>query len=365
MWDYLKAWYQRKFSDPDAITLFLLIAALFLLILFFGNLLAPILVAVALAYLLDWPVQRLQNMGFGHTLAAVIVFTLFIALNVLLILFLVPVIWQQSVALVSELPEMFSEVRKLLNQLPELFPGYISETNIHQMMDTINQRAIAFGETLISQSLSRLIGIMALLIYLIVVPLLVFFMLKDKRELLGHLSRSLPANRRLISQVSDEMNLQIMNYIRGKAIEVVIVGGITYIGFALFDLRYAALLAVLVGFSVLIPYIGAAVVTLPVALVGLFQFGWSAMFAYVMITYLIIQALDGNLLVPLLFSEAVSLNPVYIIAAVLIFGGLWGFWGVFFAIPLASLVKAVITALSTPTPVSPAAEDPPAPLSKN
>ncbi|MGQ4275698.1 AI-2E family transporter [Pseudidiomarina sp. E22-M8] len=353
MWDYLKVWYKRKFSDPDAITLFLLIAVLFLLILFFGNLLAPILVAVSLAYLLDWPVQRLQSMGLTHLISVLIVFNLFIALNVLLILFLVPVIWQQSITLIAELPEMFSAVREQLNRLPELFPGYISEMNIHQMMDNLNQRVIAFGETIISQSLSRLIGIMALLIYLIVVPLLVFFMLKDKRELLGHLSRSLPANRRLISQVSDEMNLQIMNYIRGKALEVVIVGGFTYIGFAFFDLRYAALLAVLVGLSVLIPYIGAAVVTLPVALVGLFQFGWSPMFAYVMITYLIIQALDGNLLVPLLFSEAVSLNPVYIIAAVLIFGGLWGFWGVFFAIPLASLVKAVITALSSNEPIAP------------
>ncbi|MNT53842.1 hypothetical protein D3C72_1909530 [compost metagenome] len=63
-----------------------------------------------------------------------------------------------------------------------------------------------------------------------------------------------------------------------------------------------------------------------------------------MVAYLVIQALDGNLLVPLLFSEAVNLHPVAIIIAVLVFGGLWGFWGVFFAIPLATLVKAVLNA---------------------
>ncbi|RUO62167.1 AI-2E family transporter [Pseudidiomarina insulisalsae] len=359
MWDYLKAWYQRKFSDPDAITLFLLLAVLFLLIIFFGHLLAPILVAIALAYLLDWPIQRLQAVGLSRLLAVLIVFTLFIALNVLLILFFVPVIWQQSIALISELPDMFTELKEQLDRLPEMFPGYVSETNIHRFIENINQRVLQLGEVIISQSLSRIIGFMALLIYLIVVPLLMFFMLKDKSELLGHISRTLPANRRLISQVSDEMNLQIMNYIRGKAIEVVIVGVVSYVTFALLDLRYAALLGVLVGLSVLIPYIGAAVVTLPVALVALFQFGWSAMFAYVMIAYLVIQALDGNLLVPLLFSEAVSLNPVYIIGAVLIFGGLWGFWGVFFAIPLASLVKAVITALSSDAPIPP--QEKPAP----
>ncbi|KFZ29961.1 permase [Pseudidiomarina atlantica] len=352
MWDYLKAWYQRKFSDPDAITLALLLVVLFLLIVFFGHLIAPILVALALAYLLDWPIQRLQAAGLTRTLAVVIVFVVFVAINVLLIFFLVPVIWQQGVALITELPQMVLRTREFLDRLPELFPGYINESYIDRVVANFNQRAINLGETIISQSLSSLIGIMALLIYLIIVPLLMFFMLKDKRELLGHINRTLPSNRRLISQVSEEMNLQIMNYIRGKALEVIIVGGFTFICFTLFDLRYAALLAVLVGLSVLIPYIGAAVVTIPVALVALFQFGWSPMFAYVMIAYLIIQALDGNVLVPLLFSEAVSLNPVYIIAAVLVFGGLWGFWGVFFAIPLASLVKAVLTALSSSEPLA-------------
>ena len=63
-----------------------------------------------------------------------------------------------------------------------------------------------------------------------------------------------------------------------------------------------------------------------------------------MITFIITQLLDGNLLVPFLFSEAVNLHPLIIIIAVLIFGGLWGFWGVFFAIPLATLVKAVVNA---------------------
>ncbi|WP_368165876.1 AI-2E family transporter, partial [Aeromonas sp. R9-1] len=102
------------------------------------------------------------------------------------------------------------------------------------------------------------------------------------------------------------------------------------------------LLAVAVGFSVLIPYIGAVVVTVPVAMVGLFQWGLTPEFAWLMILYLVIQALDGNVLVPVLFSEAVNLHPVAIIVAVLFFGGLWGFWGVFFAIPLATLVKAVL-----------------------
>lgn len=180
------------------------------------------------------------------------------------------------------------------------------------------------------------------MVYLILVPLMVFFMLKDKQVLMGGLRRFLPRNRTLVNRVWVEMNNQIINYIRGKVIEILIVGVATYIPFALMGLRYSALLAVAVGFSVLIPYIGAAVVTVPVAMVALFQWGLTPEFAWLMVAYLVIQALDGNLLVPVLFSEAVNLHPVAIIIAVLVFGGLWGFWGVFFAIPLATLVKAVL-----------------------
>lgn len=106
-------------------------------------------------------------------------------------------------------------------------------------------------------------------------------------------------------------------------------------------MRYSLLLAVLVGFSVLIPYIGAMLVTIPVFVVALFQWGIGADFWTLIVAYLVVQGLDGNLLVPLLFSEAVNLHPLVIILAVVIFGGMWGFWGVFFAIPLATLVKAV------------------------
>ena len=143
------------------------------------------------------------------------------------------------------------------------------------------------------------------------------------------------------------MNQQILNYVRGKIIEIIIIGAASTLAFLFLDLRYSVLLGVLVGLSVLVPYVGAAIVTIPVVLVALFQFGFSAEFGYVMLAYGIIQALDGNLLVPLLFSEAVNLHPVTIIIAVIFFGGLWGFWGVFFAIPLATLVKAIINAWST------------------
>ena len=249
---------------------------------------------------------------------------------------------------VQEIPLIWDSTQIWLTSLPAKYPSLIEVEYIKTAMAGLNERVVEFGQQLLSASFSSIGNIAALLIYIVLVPLMVFFMLNDKQIFVSGLNSILPAERRLITQVGEEMNTQIANYIRGKVIEIVIVASVTSIAFTLLDLRFAVLLGVLVGFSVLIPYIGAAVVTIPVAIVGLFQFGLSSEFGYLMLVYAIIQGLDGNLLVPILFSEAVSLHPLYIIIAVLLFGGLWGFWGVFFAIPLATLVKALITAWSNP-----------------
>ena len=339
-------WYQRKFSDPDAAMLLILILLTTAILIIWGELIMPVLVAAVIAYLLDWPVTRLVRLGIGRVIACSFVLLAFIAITILLLIGLLPIISRQSVNLIQETPFIWQKAQDWILTLPDKYPDYVQVYQIHQMMEGLNDKLVEVGEHLITVSFASLGNVAALLVYLILVPLMVFFMLKDKYFFLDSISRILPKERRLISQVGHEMNTQIANYIRGKVIEIIIVGGISCITFALMDLRYAVLLGVLVGLSVLIPYIGAAVVTIPVAVVAMFQWGLTPDFWYLMIAYSIIQALDGNLLVPLLFSEAVSLHPLYIIIAVLFFGGLWGFWGVFFAIPLATLVKAVVTAWS-------------------
>lgn len=344
MLEVLKRWYQTRFSDPDAVTLFLLLVFCFTIIWLFGDLLAPLLVALVMAYLLEWPVARLQKAGLSRTLATSVILILFIAVAVASLLGLIPTLVSQGINLAKEAPAMLTHAQDYVRTLPDKYPELIDVSLVETVIDNIRQRILSGGEHLVSASLSSLVNVVAIMIYLILVPLMVFFMLKDKRVLMGNLRRFLPRNRTLVNRVWVEMNNQIINYIRGKVIEILIVGIATYVPFALMGLRYSVLLAVAVGFSVLIPYIGAAVVTVPVAMVALFQWGLTPEFAWLMVAYLVIQALDGNLLVPVLFSEAVNLHPVAIIIAVLVFGGLWGFWGVFFAIPLATLVKAVINA---------------------
>jgi putative permease len=180
------------------------------------------------------------------------------------------------------------------------------------------------------------------LVYLVVVPLLVFFILKDKALIINWFRRFLPEERGLAYSVWKEVDAKMGNYIRGKLLEIVIVGVATFIPLKYMGMNYAATMSLLVGLSVIIPYVGAVAVTIPVAMIAWFQWGASSDFVYLMIAYTVVQFMDGNVLVPLLFSEVVNMHPAAIIIAVLFFGGLWGVWGVFFAIPLATLVQAVI-----------------------
>ena len=167
------------------------------------------------------------------------------------------------------------------------------------------------------------------------------FNLFDRKNIINSFMAIIPGERKMLSNVWLEMDNQLSNYVRGKSIEILIVAVASAIIFASLGLNYTALLSVLVGVSVLIPYVGAFLVTIPVLVVGLIQFGLSADFYILTGLYLLLQALDGNLLVPLIFSDAVKLHPVVIILAVFIFGSMFGFWGVFLAIPIATFIKAI------------------------
>lgn len=344
MINVFKSWIQRYFSNEEAVILFVLLVLAFTIILSFGGILGPVFVGVVLAFLMQGLVNLLKARRVPHLLAVSLVFTLFVSSLFAVIFLLLPLVWGQMVSLFGELPRMLERGQALLTSLPEDYPDLISEEQIKSWMNAAGNEVAQMGQWVLTNSLSTITNLVTILIYLILVPILVFFFLKDKDLISRWFSSMLPRKRTLLTTVWDEMDAQIANYIRGKAIEIVIVGVASYVVFSFMGLNYAALLAILVGLSVIVPYIGAAVVTVPVALIGAFQWGWTSDFFYLMMAYGIIQALDGNVLVPFLFSEVVNLHPVAIIVAVLFFGSIWGLWGVFFAIPLATLIQAVLNA---------------------
>jgi putative permease len=338
----VRTWFRRYFTDPEAVLLAILLLLGFSVVLTLGAMLAPVLASIVVAYLLDGLVCLLVRNKTPRVVAVTLVYLLFLAVLVFILLGLLPLLSRQVTQFFQEVPKMIADGRVLLMQLTERYPTVVSAVQMDEIIQRVRSELATLGQALVSQSLASIPGLLTMIVYLVLMPLLVFFFLKDKDLILSWLFAHLPKERRLATQVWHEMDVQIGNYVRGKFWEILIVGGVTYTVFSFMGLNYSPLLGVIVGLSVIIPYIGAVVVTFPVAAVALFQWGWGDQFVWVMVAYGVIQALDGNVLVPLLFSEVVNLHPVAIIVAVLVFGGIWGFWGVFFAIPLATLVKVLL-----------------------
>ena len=344
MFNIVRSWVDRYFSDEQALVMLALLLVSFAVILAWGDILAPVIAAVIIAFILQGPVAFFRDKGLPKIPSVVLVFGLFLSVIFALFFAILPLVYSQAESLLKDFPRIVTTLQTYGEELRQRFPGLISGEEVAIVYQQISEGSAQIVQWAFSNSLASLPVLVSVMIYMIVVPLLVFFFLKDRDTILESVVNALPSNNGLITRVSSEMNDQFANYLRGKAVEIVVVGVATYIGFVVFGLNYSALLALLVGLSVVIPYIGAVVVTIPVVAIALFQFGPETQFYYVIGVYMVIQALDGNVLVPLLFSEAVNLHPILIIVAVLFFGGVWGFWGVFFAIPLATLVKAVITA---------------------
>ena len=341
MIDVIKGWFEKHFSDPQAIILVSILLLGAILVLYWGTILTPVLAGVVIAYVLEGLVCRLNHLGMPRFAAFLLSYALFVTALALILFGLVPLVISQVSQLVVDFPGILSKVQELILSIPERYPVF-ADQEIEKMLGSFSAELVGVGQKLVSVSLSSVVDVFTVLVYLVVVPLLVFFLLKDKSEILGWFRRFLPEDRGLAYSVWKEVDVKMGNYIRGKLLEVVIVGVATFIPLKVMGMNYAATMSLLVGLSVIIPCVGAVAVTIPVAMIAWFQWGASSDFVYLMVAYLAIQFLDGNILVPLLFSEVVNMHPAAIIIAVLFFGGLWGVWGVFFAIPLATLIQAVI-----------------------
>lgn len=337
-------WFKQQLSNPQVVFLILMLIGLLLVISYAGSTLAPVIAGIVIAYLLEGLISRMTKFRLPRILSVWIVFSGFMVFLAGITFGLLPILYNQLTEVVQQIPTMLTKGQAALMALPERYPDLISMGQVTELIAGARTQLTESGQALITSSLSGAASVITVMIYVVLLPILIFFFLKDKSTILRWFEEFLPKDHELAIRVWGDVDLQIGNYIRGKFWEILVVWIATFIAFIYLDLQYAMLLSVLVALSVLIPYVGAAVVTIPVVLIAWFQWGWSNEFITLIVVYLVIQLLDGNLLVPILFSEVVNIHPVAIIVAVLFFGGLWGMWGIFFAIPLATLVQAIILA---------------------
>jgi putative permease len=332
---------KKIFSNEETIIFSFLLLTFFIVISFFGSVLTPFIISIIVAYLLVGMQKKIQSYNISENISLVITFSIFIVTGATLVIWLVPLLYTQLQAFVLDFPNFISDFRYFISELPSKFPDLVSSDQITIFFNAVSEEISAIAQNIVKTSISSIQSAITVLLYIILFPILVYFFLFDRKNIINGFLKVIPGRRKMFTSIWAEMDIQLSNYVRGKTIEIFIVGIAAAVIFSSLGLNYSALLSVLVGLSVIIPYVGAFLVTIPVVVVGLLQFGLGTEFTILISLYLLLQALDGNLLVPIIFSETVKLHPVIIILAVFIFGSMFGFWGVFFSIPIATFIKAV------------------------
>ena len=341
MLEELNSLLKKVFSNEETLVFALLLTGSFLALFFLGNILTPFLISLIFAYLLIGMQSRMEQYGMNTLASLIFTYCFFLLVGVAMIVWLGPMVYQQLQSLILEIPKWVNSSMIFVQDIPQKYPDLISSDQITTFLQSLSGQVTSISQDFLKASIAGIQNTVTVAINLILLPILVFFFLFDREAIISGFLAILPKDRDMLKNVWVEMNDQLSNYARGKAIEIVIVGVAAAIIFIFFGLQYIALLSVLVGFSVLIPFLGAFIVTIPVVAIGLLQFGLTFDFWLLLGAYIILQILDGYLLVPILFSDAVKLHPVIIMLAVFVFGSMFGFWGVFFAIPIATLIKAI------------------------
>ena len=367
MIELFKNWYRRHFSVPGAPEFACVLISIFIIIYFFMWLVGPLVVALCLAYCLDGAVCFfMRHLHVGRRLSASIVMCLFIGAALLALILVVPQIINQGISFYNIILSMGADVSQAISAeaahsdefvmsvkdidllitqhimdfvstLPDPIPSMVAENTVLSALTSIRSQLMKATAVLMrTQLVPSVFNAFSWLIYLIIVPIFTFLMLANKYALQKRvLTYILPNRQNIIKEFWPSINSQIAGYIRGKIVHIIVIAIANTLAFKM--------LGVGVGLSVVVPYVGAVLIGVPVILVALLQFGFSMTLAWVLGVYVIIQLLDSNVLTPMLFSKALNLDAFSILAAILIFGGLWGFWGVFFAIPLATLIKTIIS----------------------
>ncbi len=335
-------WLNQRMADTQLMMLLASLFGIFTLVWLLGDVLAPVIFAIALAYVLDGIVQLLVRLHMPRLLAVILVCVGALLMVLFTMLAVLPLLTEQIMRLVQHIPQYVTSLRTFSHEIQTNYAEWINPDILQQMIASVSKKAQEWGGAVVSMSLSSIPNLIALLVYAVLVPVLVFFLLKDKDNILTWGKGFLPRERSLLGRVWRELDMQIGNYIRGRFWESFMVGFVMWLTYVMMGHEYALLLGVLTGISVWIPFVGAAVVALPVLLLSFFQWGIADMTVYAVLAYAIIQLIDANVVIPWLFSEVVNLHPIAIIVAVLFFGSLWGILGVFIAIPMAALVQSVL-----------------------
>lgn len=354
------SWFWKWFLNNQAVTS-LLVVLLVLLILFMFTKVSylfepiwqflaivglPIILAGILYYLMNPAVDYLERKGIKRIYSIFGLFVLVIGLIVWGVVVIVPKIQEQSMSFVENLPGYLDIIENKVNEI--LSDPIFSQ--VQEQLEASNEKLIA-SMTDIIQNLSRstiqnigsFFGAVATVVLAVItMPFILFYLLKDGRQLAPYFVKFLPTKMRKPSlTVLKEMNDQVSSYIRGQLTVAFAVAIMFMIGFSLVGLDYAITLGIAAGFLNLIPYLGSFLAMIPAVFLGIV--GGPVLLVKVLVVFVIEQTIEGRLISPLVLGNELSIHPVTILLVLLTSGKLFGLVGVILGIPVYAAAKVIIT----------------------
>lgn len=314
----------------------LALAVFFLALWALGGVILPFLVGGALAYFLDPVADRLERAGLSRVAATSIISAVGVFIMVALVLAVIPTLVNQTTALVNAAPDIAQRLQLfLLERFPDLAD---STSTIRQSLAQIGQTIQSKGAALAEGVLTSLAGAISIVVFLLVVPVVAFYLLLDWDHMIERIDSMLPRDHApTVRRLASEIDAALSAFVRGQ-LSVCLVLGIYYsVALMLAGLQFGLVVGAIAGAITFIPYVGAIIGGALAIGLALFQFwgDWlqigiiGAIFAFG-------QFIEGNVLTPKLVGKSVGLHPVWLLFALSAFGTLFGFVGMLVAVPVAA-----------------------------
>ncbi|WP_435260061.1 AI-2E family transporter [Thioclava sp. FR2] len=314
-------------------------AVVFLLLLWFlGDVLLPFLVGGAIAYFLDPIADRLERMGLSRAASTSVITLIMMLIMVLLVLAVIPTLVNQTAALVNAAPEISKKIQAFLT---ERFPELTDETSIlRQTLADIGAFIQSKGGEVAKGVLSSISSVLSAVIFVVVVPVVAFYMLLDWDKMVARVDSLLPLDHApVVRRLARDIDTVLAGFVRGQLSVCLVLG--TYYSVALMSagLDFGLVVGAIAGAITFIPYVGAIVGGVLAIGLALFQFwGEWVSIGIVAAIFAAGQFIEGNILTPKLVGQSVGLHPIWLLLALSAFGSVFGFVGMLVAVPVAASI---------------------------
>jgi len=316
--------------------------ALMLILWAMGQVVLPFIVGGAIAYFLDPVADRLERMGLSRVLATIVIFIILSMVVVLAGLIVIPTLVQQTTDLVQAAPGLADQLRTFLG---ERFPSVMVEDSpVRNALTSIGETLESRGAELLQTVLSSAAGVLNLLVFAVVVPVVAFYLLLDWDRMIARIDDLIPRDHApIVRDLAGQIDRTLASFVRGQGTVCLILGTFYAVALMIIGLQFGLVVGLVAGLLTFIPYVGALVGGALSIGLALFQF-WGEwwMIVAVAAVFQVGQLVEGNILTPKLVGSSVGLHPVWLIFALSAFGSLFGFVGMLVAVPVAAMIGVLV-----------------------